>query len=1139
MDFLFSQIGELEQFKELEASFKRGKSAGVSGLSGVHKAVITATLCKALHQKAFLIAPSDETAAKLHADLSQLNINSLIYNSREFSPSASLSRSHEYEHSRITTLSKILERDFEVVVMSAEAAVSRTVPPALLADNYFSLKCGEEIDINSLRSKLVQLGYSFADTVDGKGQFSVRGGIVDIFPSNLEEPVRLDFWGDEIDTITCFDTDSQRRTETIDSVTVAPARENIPFNREAFVSALEKLANSKKTTEQLKSNIYKDIDAFKAGLEIPFDRYLDQIYGEYATVLDYFDGYVYVSDSSAVLDKLKNLWKLETENLKAFIEEGLFPASSKYFYLKSSKFLQVLGGRKCAYFENFPKSKFLTDVDCSFNFTLKQLPTFTSVAQLVDDIEENTSKSIVILAGEESAAENLCEEINNYGIKANFAPSCKNTNKKGVTVTTGSLSHGLEIPQNRFSLLSYAKSAPKKRRQYYKKGADIGSLDDLKLGDYVVHVSHGVGVFSGVQTMTVHGVTKDYIKIAYQGKDMLYVPVTSLDLVSKYIGAKDAGVKVNKLGSQEWNKAKQRVRKSVKDIAKQLTVLYAKRMQQKGFAFAPDGDLQADFEAKFPYEETEDQLRCSSEIKADMESTAPMDRLLCGDVGFGKTEVALRAAFKCICSGKQCAILVPTTILAWQHLKVASERFSGIPVNIEMLSRFRTAKQQTVIKKDLKTGKIDLIIGTHRIIGKDIEFHDLGLLIIDEEQRFGVAQKEKLKELYPDVDVLTLSATPIPRTLNMALSGLRDMSSIEEAPIDRTPVQTYVLEQDEGVIISAIERELRRGGQVFYMYNRVESIVSRAAQLQKSLKGASIGIAHGKMSEEELSDVWRRMIDGEIDVLVCTTIIETGVDVPNANTLIIEDADRMGLSQLHQIRGRVGRSHRRAQAYFMYKQGKSLSEISKKRLEAIRDFTEFGSGFKIALRDLEIRGAGNVLGGEQHGHMDTVGYDMYIKLLGEAINEEKGIAPPKTNAECQVELLCSAHIPEGYISALPQRLSVYRRIAGIQTEDDLLDVTDELIDRFGEPPSAVSLLMRVALLRSLASKAGINKITEAPFGISVYFENIEPDKILLLMKSMQNRVTVKRADPDYITVKPITGKTPLDTAFEVVKILES
>ncbi len=1139
MDFLFSQIANLAQFNELNQSIYAGKTAGVSGLSGVHKAVITAAICKTQNIKAFMIAPSDETAAKLHADLMNLGVNSLIFNSREFSPTASLSRSHEHEHSRIPPLSKILERAFEVVVMSAEAAISRTVPPALFKENYFTLQSGDEIDINTLRTKLIQLGYSFADTVNGKGQFSVRGGIVDIFPSNLNEPVRLDFWGDEIDTITSFDTDSQRRVNAADSVTVYPARENIPFDKVAFVSSLEKLANSKKTSDTLKSNIYKDIDALRAGLDIPFDRYLDQIYGEYATVLDYFNGYVFVCDSSSVSDKLKDLWKLENENLKAYLEEGIFPPSSKYFYLKTSKFLSILSGRSCAYLENFPKSKYLSDVSCSFNFTLKQLPGFTSTAQLIDDIEENTNKSIVILAGEEAAAKKLCEEINSYGLKADFKLNINKLNNKGVTVTSGSLSHGIEIPENGFTLLTYAKAAPKKRRQYYKKGSDIGSLDDLKLGDYVVHVSHGVGVFSGVQTMTVHGVTKDYIKIAYQGKDMLYVPVTSLDLVSKYIGAKDAGVKVNKLGSQEWIKAKQRVKKSVKDIAKQLTALYAKRMQQKGFAFAPDGDLQADFEAKFPYEETEDQLRCTTEIKADMESTAPMDRLLCGDVGFGKTEVALRAAFKCICSGKQCAILVPTTILAWQHIKVATERFAGIPVNIEMLSRFRTAKQQSVIKKDLKSGKIDLIIGTHRIIGKDIEFHDLGLLIIDEEQRFGVAQKEKLKELYPNVDVLTLSATPIPRTLNMALSGLRDMSSIEEAPSDRTPVQTYVLEQDEGVIISAIERELRRGGQVFYMYNRVESIISRAAQLQKRLPNAGIAVAHGKMSEEELSSVWRRMSDGEIDVLVCTTIIETGVDVPNANTLIIEDADRMGLSQLHQIRGRVGRSHRRAQAYFMYKAGKSLSEISKKRLEAIRDFTEFGSGFKIALRDLEIRGAGNVLGGEQHGHMDAVGYDMYIKLLGEAINEEKGVTPPKAQTECQIELLCSAHIPESYITALPQRLSVYRRIAGIQTEEDLLDVTDELIDRFGEPPSAVTLLMRVALLRSSASRAGINKITEAPFGISVYFESINPDKIISIMKLMQNRVTVKRDDTDYLTVKPQTGKTPLDTAFEVVRILEN
>ncbi len=649
----------------------------------------------------------------------------------------------------------------------------------------------------------------------------------------------------------------------------------------------------------------------------------------------------------------------------------------------------------------------------------------------------------------------------------------------------------------------------------------------------MVHYAHGIGQFDGIHRIETSNVVKDYIKIKYKGTDVLYVPVTQLDLVSRYIGAAgEGGPLLHRLGSAEWQKAKTRVRAAVRDMAKELTRLYGERLKVKGHAFMEDNELQADFEARFPYEETEDQLRAINEIKADMQRPVPMDRLLCGDVGFGKTEVALRAAFKCVQEGKQCAILVPTTILAWQHYLTATERFGDLPIQIKMLSRFCTKGQINKTVEGIKRGDVDLVIGTHRMISNDVKFRDLGLVIIDEEQRFGVAQKEKLKTMFNAVDVLTLTATPIPRTLNMAMSGIRDMSSIEEAPMDRQPVQTYVMEQNTAVITEAINKELRRGGQVYYLHNRVESITHCAARLKTALPNANIGIAHGKMGEEELSKIWKDLLDGEIDVLVCTTIIETGVDVPNCNTLIIEDADNMGLAQLHQIRGRVGRGPRRAYAYFCFRRGKALSEIATKRLEAIKEYTEFGSGFKIAMRDLEIRGAGNILGGEQHGHMDAVGYDMYIKLLNEAVSEQKGDAAPQ-KTECTVDLDISANIPEDYIPSLSHRLGIYRRIADIETLEDKTEVVDELIDRFGDPPSEVMGLIDIALLKGAAERNGIYEISGDRKSINFYVKNITPQNAGDLIKKLGQGTLLVPADPMHFTVKLKAGQNQVALLKEI------
>ncbi|MDE7137250.1 MAG: transcription-repair coupling factor, partial [Ruminococcus sp.] len=673
---------------------------------------------------------------------------------------------------------------------------------------------------------------------------------------------------------------------------------------------------------------------------------------------------------------------------------------------------------------------------------------------------------IILCAGSEKTLPIIREDLREQGILCDLCGEDTVPENSRVYLMSGSFSGGFEYTENKTVLITQGRSMDSKQRNKRKKknkAEEIRSLADIAEGDLVVHSGHGIGRFIGIRKLEFDGVTKDYITIQYAGTDKLYIPVTQLDMVSKYIGPRDdSGVKLNKLSSNEWQKTRGNVKRAVKDMAHELIELYAKREQSRGFAFFPDDEIQHDFEERFPYVETDDQLQSISEIKSDMESEKPMERLLCGDVGFGKTEVAFRAAMKCILSGKQCAILAPTTVLAYQHYQTALRRFEQFPVNIELLSRYRTPKQQTEILKKLKQGRIDLIIGTHKIIQKSVIFKDLGLAIIDEEQRFGVAHKEKFKESFNGVDVLMLSATPIPRTLNMAMSGIRDMSVLEEPPQDRYPVQTYVIEYNMSTIIQAIVRELRRGGQVYYIHNRIETIQACVARLQERLPEARIAYAHGQMSEEEMSDIWEKLVEHEIDILVCTTIIETGVDVPNVNTLIIDDADRFGLSQLYQLRGRVGRSNRRGYAYFTYQKDKVLTEVAAKRLNAMREFTQFGSGFRIALRDLEIRGAGSILGGRQHGHMEAVGYDMYLKLLSEAVAEEKGEKPEKI-PECLIDIQIDAHIPEKYISSLNQRIDIYRKIMIVNNKEDKADLIDELIDRYGEPPKSVLGLIEVSL----------------------------------------------------------------------------
>ncbi len=1140
MNFLNDILNRDGDFSALIKAIEKSRLPVVcTGLSPVHKAIVISAVNGTLKRKISIITPDESSALSLCDDLCSLGVNALNLPSRDYCIGEISGYSKEYEHKRTDTLSKLLGGDFLVLTLSLDSALQYTLPPEVLDKANFNLSQGQTISTEDLITKLMDSGYTRSDICDNKGTFSVRGGIFDIFPVASQTPFRLEFWGDEIDTISPFDTETQRRSEAIDFIKITPACE-VLYNANILLQKLEDLLKSKKLTDKQRNRISNDIDALKGGISVLPDRYLPLIYPQNNTIFDYLkDSLLFLADSGNMKERFSSIEtqiSLDTEN---FLEEGLLSFATSKLFLTKAEFFEYC--QNSVILENFPRSSYELKVKDIINFNYKRSTAWGGdIDVLIEDIGYTlkTKGSAVIMAGEKRACEVLIKSLQERGINALFSET-PNFVAGLVIVTLGGLSSGFEIPSQNFTLIThrYIAGEKKKTKHRARKGQEIGSLDQLKKGDYVVHETHGIGIFDGINRITNDKVTKDYIKIKYLKTDVLYVPVTQLDLVSKYIGSTETGaVKINRLGGNEWQKTRKRVKAAVKDMAKQLTALYAKRMSVKGYAFSPDTDLQNDFERRFEYDETEDQLRCINEIKQDMEREVPMDRLLCGDVGFGKTEVALRAAFKCISEGKQCALLVPTTILAMQHYNTILRRFGEMPVNVALLNRFVTPKKQQKIIADLKCGRVDMIVGTHRLISNDIKFKDLGLVIIDEEQRFGVAQKEKLKEEYPQVDILTLSATPIPRTLNMALSGLRDMSAIDEAPGDRHPVQSYVLEYNLGIITDAINKEIRRGGQVYYLHNRVDTIERCALKLKQKLPDINIGVAHGQMSESELSSVWQDLLEHKIDLLVCTTIIETGVDVPNANTLIIEDADKMGLSQLHQLRGRVGRSPRRAYAYFCFSQNKQLTDIASKRLEAIREFTEFGSGFKIALRDLEIRGAGSILGGEQHGNMESVGYDMYLKLLSEAVNEENGIEVPQDNP-CTIDLNVSAHIPETYISSLPARLGIYKRIAAIRNNDDMSDVVDELCDRFGEPPKAVMGLIDIALLRSKANECDITEITATGYTAILHINSIKPQVMEKLSTAFGNRFMLKVTEKPIYTIKLLKNQTMADFVSELSKFL--
>ena len=1148
MNLFRSVFSELDGFKSVEDSLKRNISpVSVTGLSHIHRAQL---LLSVSGRGTVLAVTGTEAEAKRLCD--DINMmagaeTAVLFPSKElvFTPVEGVNR--EYEYMRIAALTKAVKNDCGIICAGIEAVMQPVIPCEQLISGTVEISSDDEINLKELCGRLSEIGYQRCEKVEGASQFSVRGSIIDIFPVQAAKPVRIELWGDEIDSISEFETDTQRRGEQIEKVEISPASE-VLCSRELLADEIEKLCKKVrgKRMELIREHLGADVHRLRAGETLNhIIKYYPLVYDRAATIFDYIDGTVAFSDYSSVMENANGVISRHNEDVKILMEDGQLCRGLDGYYMELPQIQNVISGKNCLYLSSFVQSGERIDFRRIISFEALQTASWSGdMKQLIEDISDYRRRGyrMIVAAGSDKTLPIIKQDLAEQGIPCDLVSEGAELANGRVCLMSGSFSSGFEYPDNKTVLITQGRamnSSRKKRRSKKNKSEEIRSLADISEGDLIVHSGHGIGRFIGIRKLEFDGVVKDYITIQYAGTDKLYIPVTQLDLVSKYIGPRDdSGVKLNKLSSGEWQKTRNNVKRAVKDMAHELTALYAKREKSVGFAFYPDDEIQHDFEERFPYVETDDQLQSIAEIKADMERARPMDRLLCGDVGFGKTEVALRAAMKCILGGKQCAILVPTTVLAWQHYQTALRRFERFPVNIELLSRYRTAKQQTEILKKLKKGSIDLIIGTHKIIQKSVVFKDLGLAIIDEEQRFGVAHKEKFKENFSGVDVLTLSATPIPRTLNMAMSGIRDMSVIEEPPQDRYPVQTYVVEYEIGTLVQAIVRELRRGGQVYYIHNRVDTIQSCAARLKELLPEARIAFAHGQMPEEEMSDIWEQLVDHEIDILVCTTIIETGVDVPNVNTLIIEDADRFGLSQLYQLRGRVGRSNRRGYAYFTFKKDKVLTEVAAKRLSAMREFTQFGSGFRIAMRDLEIRGAGSILGGRQHGHMEAVGYDMYLRLLSEAIAEEKGEKPEKI-AECLVDIQIDAHIPENYISSLNQRLDMYRKIMLIKDEEDKLDLIDEFVDRYGDPPKAVMGLIEVSLLRNKAARLGITEISQKNGAMYFYTSYLNSDQIFALSAAYKGSITVNGTGKSDVSVKITPKVKPFDLMHEVVAIIDS
>lgn len=1082
----------------MKESFSSGERLplAVNGLSGGAEGAFVAEAVRAAREissgAVLVLVESEPERIRVCDLLSSAGVNAMGFKRRDL-VFHNIRASHDVDRERLLVLSKLISGDIDAVVATPSAASTLTLPPERLKKLSRTLRVGDVIPPEELADMLVAMGYAMVDTVESAGQFSRRGGILDFFGSQ-SAPCRIEFFGDEIDRLSYFDPISQRTTDTADTVSLLPATEVMVSGsaRLDMLASCERLLKSA-TDENARGRLLREKAVLESSITPDFrDKYLPIIYPEGSTLFDYFNNNItFVLGTNNCAEELKkyaNFIKNENETLQNYSE-----IEKKYskFHLTEEEYNEKLSSSLTTHVNSFSGGVGSMKLSGLFGFRSRRCVSYGgNFSMLLEDLSSlrKGGYRILLLTENRSGSESLIRTLAENDIAASILPDNFDLSAAdgGRVFVTESGAEGFDLISARIAVLSMAEDSGRavmknrKRQRIMRRAGGsqrLMSHAELTPGDYVVHASYGIGLFEGIETVTAMGVTRDYITIKYAGTDKLFIPCDHLEMIGKYIGERDrdGGVKLSKMGGGEWQRTKSRAKAAAKDIAKGLIAIYAERQRKPGFAFPEDCDLEMQFADDFEFEETDSQAVAIAEIKADMMKPVPMNRLLCGDVGFGKTEVALRAAFKAIMGGKQVAFLVPTTILAMQHYQTAISRLRGYPVTVEMLTRFKKPKEQAEIIRRVKRGETDILIGTHKLLSKKLEFRDLGLLIIDEEQRFGVSQKEKLKELATNVDVLTLTATPIPRTLNMAMNGISDISILDEAPEDRRPVQTYVLEHDDGIIYDAIRRELSRGGQVLYLYNKVESIDLVAARLSHDMPDARVAVAHGQMDKDETQDIWRLLVNGDIDILVCTTIIETGIDLPTANTLIIENADRFGLSQLHQIRGRVGRSERQAYAYFTYRPGKALSEVAEKRLSAIKEYAEFGAGFKIALCDLEIRGAGNLLGAQQHGYIDSVGYDLYVKLLNEAVLEERGEVKRK-KSEAQIDMRISAYIPEDYIKTSAGRMEMYKKISLITLPEDEADVYDELTDRYGTPPRQVERLLEVAIMKAISEELGFTRI---------------------------------------------------------------
>jgi len=1054
---------------------------------------------------------------------------------------------------RLSVYSKLYNSQNLIILTTIEALMQKTLPKSKLFKDVIEIEIGKEYKLENIKQRLINLGYERDDLCDSRGKFSIRGGIIDVFPLNTKHPMRIEFWGDEVDSIRYFDATSQRSIDTLNSISIFPVDE--------FLVEKEKLPKIAK--DILKKYPEKEDDAdeiLNGNYQNKIEKYFEFFFNNTVTLLDYIlkDTILFIDEPSRIKSKCQSIEFENKEILNQYLEK--YKINHSYTSSMASFAQTVMTLEELNTINLYRIDENMLAKRNGYSFSCREVNFFRGEVDIfVQEIEEERKrgKKIIYLSNTPSkckTVEALLQEhninalyVSKENIKKLDAVILEKANQLPIFILEGSLNNSIAYLDLDIIITSENENlVVKEKKKSYKPKAFLDGkkvvFADLKVGDYVVHSSHGIGKYLGIFSLTVEGIRKDFLKIEYKDSDTLYVPTVSLDTVRKYIGQdEDYKPKLNKLGSKDFEKIKSKVKSSVKDIAKQLVMLYSKRAAEVGYSFSKDTVWQNDFEESFPYQETDDQLRCIEEVKSDMESNKPMDRLLCGDVGYGKTEVAIRAAFKACMDSKQVAYLTPTTVLAQQQYETFAERMKDYPIKVEVLNRFKTTKEKNEIVKKLKNGEIDILIGTHRILGKDVKFKDLGLLIIDEEHRFGVTHKEKIKELKSNVDVLTMTATPIPRTLQMSIVGIRDMSVIYDPPQDRKPIQTYVLEYDEEVIKEAILSELERNGQVFYLYNNVEKIEQKASYISRLIPEAKIAFAHGRMQGKEIESIMEDFSQKNIDVLICTTIMESGIDIPNANTMIIEDADRLGLAQLYQIRGRVGRSNKKAYAYITYRKNKLLSETSEKRLKAIKEFSEFGSGFKIALRDLEIRGAGNILGAEQSGHLEQVGYEMYNHFLEQAVKEIQG-EKIENKFDIQIDLKVSAFIPDDYIENNGQKIETYQDIANIESESQIMEMCDELIDRYGELPDEVLNLLEIARIRAYCKKIKINKISQKGENIlfqfldaSIFKENILQD--LLSDIKYKRRIFISGDSIPYLTLK-LQSQNESDILKDVLNILK-